>query len=574
MSILNIDYSDKKKKFVITCPFERVDVARNIPSRRFDPKAKNWVAPVVRANIDYLKSVRNAEWTLPARLAIKGWEEISALPKKIPFPRDYEFGEIQPMDHQLRMLDEGWNFPAKAYFAAMGTGKTYMSIHMACARFKAGQINRLVILCPITLRKNWQREFEKFATVPFEYKLHERSDLFEKWAKEQNPKVLKILAVSVEGLGISERLYDSALAFLVSAEGGKMIICDESSRIKNPQAARTVRAIMMAHNCDYRIILNGTPIANGVQDLYSQYEFLDPNIIGIGDDFSFRLRYLEMGGYENKQIVGYTNLDELIALIKPWTVEVDKSVLKLPPKLTKRYDVQPTPAQLAAIRQAKTAIPCPSVDGVIPIKNVLERFLRMQQIVGGHLPKARLVPVGPDGDTKEVVDLFPFEQQPKLEALVDILKNHPGKAIIWSGFRPEIAMIADRLREEFGHDSVVEYHGGVDEEGKEDAHQQFQKDSRSDARFFVGNPSTGSLGLNLVAADLMVYYTGTFSFIYRSQSEDRFHRKGQDKSVMIIDLAMEGTVDDIIVEAMQLKISVDEWLKRNLNDPRTKLLLD
>jgi SNF2 family DNA or RNA helicase len=72
----------------------------------------------------------------------------------------------------------------------------------------------------------------------------------------------------------------------------------------------------------------------------------------------------------------------------------------------------------------------------------------------------------------------------------------------------------------------------------------------------VGNPSTGGYGLNLVSASYVVYYSNSYNLEVREQSEDRAHRIGQTKNVLVIDLITRGTVDEMIIAALKNKIKL------------------
>ncbi|MGL5179559.1 MAG: hypothetical protein ACRC8N_15765, partial [Aeromonas veronii] len=161
---IKVDFDPKTKKLACKVPFFLADVARGFPSRKFDAKTKLWMLPLTKSNIDHLKQVSphlQLSVTEEARNAIRKSEEITAAPVAVPFPYHlYDFRRsksgFDPMGHQRRMLDRAWNFHAAAWFAKMGTGKTFATIHLACARFAAGLIDAVVIICPSTLRATWR----------------------------------------------------------------------------------------------------------------------------------------------------------------------------------------------------------------------------------------------------------------------------------------------------------------------------------------------------------------------------------------------------------------------------------
>lgn len=567
---INIDYDAKSKKLVVVAPFHLNEVTREFPSRRFDPKSKAWKVPLLKANLKHLESVQHKydfRITDGAKDAIRGAEAIMAAPRKVPFPRHlYDFKKaavpFTPMGHQDRMLDHSFGLKSFAWFAKMGTGKTYTAIHLAFAQWKGGSIDKLAIICPSTLRTVWQKEFAKYATGEYDFRIH---DSKAKWLTDFCRKVptdrLQVLAISVEGLGVSEGLYDSVCGYYLG--GRVMTICDESSRIKNPDAKRTKRAITLGSMSEIRGVLNGTPIALGIEDLWAQYEFLDPNIIGTGDYWAYKTRYLVMGGFENKEIIGYQHIEELMAMIEPYTLEVGKDVLDLPPKVKLVRNCVATAEQKELFRVILKGATRES-DPLIKVENTLEKMLRLRQVVGGYLPRGKRVQKMVDGQLIEEIEttVEPLQSNPKAELLEEIISDNfiGSKFIIWTTFIHEIEDIRDKLATKYGAESVECYYGKTAMADRSRIEDRYCNDRSM--RFFVGNPVAAGLGLTLISGenDVMVYYSGTNAYIDRAQSEDRAHRIGQKNSVTVLDLVMERTIDVSIVESIEKKMGVEEYL--------------
>lgn len=564
---IKVDYEPKTKRLVMNFPFFLADTARGFPSRRFNPKSKTWHMPLTKQNVEHLGRIRMLfDYVLSdaAQLALTDFEKITAGPVYNPFPyHAYDFkksaSKYEPMEHQRKMLDKVWNLSAAAWFAKMGTGKTFAAIHLACARYKAGQIDSVVIICPSTLRNTWKKELAKYSTVDYDFRIHEtKASWLKEFYADRKSGQLQILAVSVEGLGVSEALFDSVCGFFVQRD--VFIINDESSRIKSPSALRTKRTIEFRDASKYRIILNGTPIAVGIQDLWSQYEFLDSNIIGSGDYWSFKTRYIEMGGYEGKQIVGYKNIEELMKLIEPFTVEVGKYVLNLPAKVMKQRVVTATPEQKALLKLIKKGTTGDPNEAIIKVDNVLERVLRWRQVVGGWLPRF-------DPKTEKIT-LEPLKQNPKMDSFLDLVADHyeGSKFIIWSSFIHEIESIGSILSATYGPESVALYYGTTESEDRSRIEDRYCNDEK--LRFFVGNPATAGLGLTLISGvdDIMVYYSGTNAYIDRAQSEDRAHRIGQHRTVTVVDMVMEKTIDEAIIASISEKLNIEQYVYQRLKD--------
>jgi len=565
-------YDAKTRRLVMNAPFHLADAIRGFPSRRFDPKHKVWKLPLIKGNINHLdrvKGVYEFRFHPDAMDAINNHVKLMEAPKKVPFPAHvYDFSKskagFMPMEHQQKMLDLSWGLPASAWFAKMGTGKTFTAIHLAMARWIAGEIDAVVIICPSTLRRTWLKEFGKYATRPYDFHIHDpKSKAYREFCADRPTDRLQVLAVSVEGLGISAALYDSVCGYY--ANGRRiMTICDESSRIKNPDAKRTERAIQLGAVSKYRLILNGTPIALGIQDLWSQYEFLDPNIIGMGDYWAFKTQYIVMGGYEMKQIVGVKNVEELMNNIIPYTCEVGKDVLNLPPKVPMERIVQMTAEQRRYLKLIVKGADSDPDAPYIKVDNALEKILRCRQVVGGWLPRSTVEWRDVDGIPTESTTtvLEPLTQNPKMDDLMEMIEDNikGSKFIIWSTFVHEIEAIRDALGAKYGPRSVECYYGGTEMSRRSEIEDRYCNDPT--LSFFIGNPTAAGLGLTLISGqnDVMVYYSGTNAYIDRAQSEDRAHRIGQRNSVAVVDIIAEKTVDELIVASIREKMDVETYI--------------
>ena len=168
-------------------------------------------------------------------------------------------------------------------------------------------------------------------------------------------------------------------------------------------------------------------------------------------------------------------------------------------------------------------------------------MLRLQQVLSGHL-------------RTDEGEILTFKSN-RMDALLEILEEHSGKAIIWSRFRHDIVTITERLKKEFGEDSTGSYFGDTSDDARSALVKNFQ-DPNHPVRFFVGNPSTAGYGITLTEANLVVYYANSFDLEHRIQSEDRAHRIGQKNPVLYVDLITEKTVDEKIVAALRNKIDI------------------
>jgi SNF2 family DNA or RNA helicase len=289
-----------------------------------------------------------------------------------------------------------------------------------------------------------------------------------------------------------------------------------------------------------------------MEDLYSQFQFLDPGVLGCRTFYTFRARYCKMGGFKNKKIVGYYNIEELQGRIASCSKRVLKAdCLDLPPKVYVTLPFRLSPQQ----RRLYDAVKKESLEDLeqmigtggaaqVISEMAMTRILRLQQITSGLMPETDGLPI--PGDNA------------RMDALRGYLEDVQGKVIIFARFRADIENICKHLPA----GSFVQLHGGVKQNDRIGIVKSFQEDPG--IRYFVGNPAAAGIGITLTAAETVIYYSQDFNLEYRLQSEDRAHRIGQEKTVTILDMVAEKTVDEKIVKALRSKHSLAKLV---LKDP-------
>ena len=173
--------------------------------------------------------------------------------------------------------------------------------------------------------------------------------------------------------------------------------------------------------------------------------------------------------------------------------------------------------------------------------HVLTQLMRLHQITCGHLKN----------DDETITEI----KNNRINSLLEVLDETEGKAIIWANYVYDINQIVKAIGKKYGEDSIVQYYGAVPADVRQKNIEKFQ-DSKSPARFFVGNPQTGGYGITLTAANNVIYYSNGYDLEKRLQSEDRAHRIGQKKAVTYVDLIAPKTVDEKIRKALRKKINI------------------
>jgi len=462
---------------------------------------------------------------------------------------NYKFKTV-PYKHQLTALEKSWNRETYAYFMEMGTGKTKVLIDNAAMLYDRGKIDGLLIIAPKGVIGTWYNQ-ELPAHLP---------DHIEKvtvlWQalinKKQQSKLdtlfevsndLHILIMNVEAFS-TDKGVKFAKKFLLSHN--TLMAIDESTTIKNPKALRTKSIVEISKMAKYRRVLTGSPVTKNPLDLYAQCYFLDPEHLGHGSYYSFRMRYAIMktafiSGRSIQLVSGFRNLAELSEKLKPFSYRVLKEdCLDLPPKIYMKRSIDLTSEQKKVYKQMKEEALAELHGKQITTMTALTQLMRLQQITCGHF-------VADDGTTQQI-------KSNRLDELMDILDEVEGKAIIWAHWQKDIQSIVKEIKKVHGPCSVVDYYGLTPQDQRQKNKDAFQNDSK--VRFLVGTPQTAGYGLTLTAANTVVYYSNGYDLEKRLQSEDRAHRIGQKKSVTYVDIIAEDTVDKKIQDSLRKKINI------------------
>jgi len=578
-----VEYDKQKKVFIVRCPFYANDVIQGAPSKRWSKQARAWLLPATRQNATFIetKLYGLADVDAESKAAIEEvGQTVATISKKSAFPAWYKF-KTEPRPFQMDGYHAVYGKRAFGLYMDMGTGKTKETIDIVSALNMEGHVQALLVVCKLSLSINWRDEFEKHCPVPYAIRLHTNDKSgFQDWLWENKDVDLKVYIVGTESLSAGSAFEFAEKFLLLNAK--TMCVVDEAHMISNYKAVRSERAVTLGRMSDYRAILTGTPITEGPMNLFMQFEFLDPNIIGLGDFFAFRNRYAIMGGFQKEdprtgrkkpmEIIGYQNMEELMSLVAPYIYQVRKSeVLKeIPPKTYAIRRLQMSEKQRALYKQIKSKKGYEWEGKKVVPKNVLELALRLHQVCGGFVAtKDQEFKIDREtGDlvAKDFSVMNPvFERNddnPKIAELRSIFEESPKvPTAVWCKYMPEMDAI-EELARSMGR-RMARIDGSVPDVRRMEILREFQ-DGKWDC--LVANQQTGGTGLNMTMVTLSVYYSNTFSLIDRLQSEDRHHRIGQTNAVLYIDLVMADSADELVLESIESKVNVSEFIRQKISD--------
>lgn len=452
-------------------------------------------------------------------------------------------------------------------FITGNSGKTKVIIDNMAYLKRRNAITAALVLAPKGVYRNWStQEIPKHmpedvntqvlvwkADATASYKNNLKTMI-----KNYDGSTFPILVFNIESV-LSTVGMDVITTFLKTHKGTVMGVIDESTCIKNHKAKRTKKALEIGAKCRVRRIATGSPITNSPLDLYSQFAFLDKQILGCGSYYAFRNVYAEIERITTRQgqsfdkVLKYKNLPMLSKRIEDFSYRITKKeCLDLPDKVYITRDVELTPEQKQLYKQMKDLSFALHEDEIMSVQVALTKILRLHQILCGSFTT----------DEGELIKI----PNNRLAALEEVLEETSGKVIIWANYLQNIADIKEMLKQKYGEESFVSYTGSVSSDDRVEAIRLFQNQN-SPVRFFVGNVQTAGRGITLTAAQTVIYYSNNYSLEMRQQSEDRAHRVGQVNNVTYIDLLVRNSLDEKIIQALLAKRNIaNEILHDDLED--------
>lgn len=474
--------------------------------------------------------------------------------------------------HQAKEIGDHWFARSRALLWSMRTGKTRTIIKTADRLHRFGDLLGVLILAPNGVHTNWiRRELPQWAP---------RNRVEMSWdsnaSREGRAPFLAARRALLDPRGLGDGIRwlsvnDEALLnprctalineFRLLCKGRILMVADESTMFRRASADRTRIARGLSQLLMWRRILEGTALLNSPLHAFSQYELLEKGALGFENWGDFKKRYAvyirKREKYTNRSYMmldHYQNLEELRERMgRLSSVVMREDCNDMPELMRYPVEVAMSDKQVRAYKQMAKEMMLDLEDGsgdFIEALNGGSKMIKLHQILGGFINDKNGNPVSID------------DNPPILDAMEREVTGHGGKTIIWCRFQEDIRRVVARL-EKLGR-GVVQYHGNIGKAEREEAIDRFQRDPLITE--FVGQPQAGARGLNLSAADLIVWYSCVPDAIITEQANERGTQMA-GKAVNIATLATSNTVHDLIVASNEGKVILGDQIGgRGLRD--------
>ena len=421
----------------------------------------------------------------------------------------------------------------------MGLGKTVQAIAAAALLKQLRDIQRVLIVCPASLKHQWAREIRRFTSLSVQVIEGNPIQRRQLYRDLQFFNIINYELVRYDEEEIIRREFD-------------LVILDEAQRIKNwrTKTADKVKRL----RSPYAFVLTGTPLENRLDELYSIFQFIDPTILGPLWRFNQRYYETERRPSGSYKVLGYQNLDELRHRIAPYVLRRvrDEVLLDLPERIDSNFFVEMTNPQWTAYAEYEQRV-------AQLIARARRRPLTPDEhkILLGSLVKMRLICNALALHDPEIKPQDREKTAPKLRELREILDEEVAsnghKAILFSQWTRMLDLTEPALEKlRLGW---VKLTGDVPSKKRGALIEQFFEDPQ--CKVFLSTDA-GGVGLNLQAASMVVNLDLPWNPAVLDQRIARAHRHGQPHTVNVVNLIAKDTIEERMLDTLAAKRAVFE----------------
>lgn len=543
--------------------YQLLEAVKQFPVKKWDKEAKLWLlepssyaqllsnVKLIDDNIKILPELRSyVDRAVEKKSILKNAKQYNGELQSIkgfhPIPKVYQNIAINFLTEGKRVL----------LADGCGLGKTVEVLGALIKLKEEGKINSAMIVCPKSVIAEWRRITNELT----DYKINELNEtrdydnksflnvinydvLVSEWAHGKKCKKVK-----KDGKFVDVNLTAKEKREIAHKRDGikniDAIIFDEVHRCGNASTKRSKIVKQLSKSIPYVFCVSATPLQNKLRELYNIFQIIDSNILG--DFMSFAARHYIHGGWQNREIIGYKNLEEIVEKITPYVLRRTRDDVsdELPPKSESRRWVEMTPHQRKMYNDIKGSILEIECDHLkeqrIKRAEVLAQISYIRQAcVSTHL-------IDPDIISSCKLEL--------LREVVEDVVQDGNKMVIYCFYKGMCALI----EEEFAKYGVVKLTGDNSEELDNLKMEFFTSNKKI---FLMSKVGGEGLSLDGITVD-GTYYQGASQFIFvnpefnpkiMEQLSSRVDRMTQKRPIEIIHLLAKDTYEERIVEILDSK---------------------
>ena len=522
--------------FLVIFPYDQkiIQAIKTIPIHVYHKKIQAWQIPTnyLAACLDTLTHLSDIKLSL--------LEDNTATEENLTQAEIAEF-RFKPFEHQIEAMNFGLREKRWLLCDQMGTGKTLVSIGLAQALYRRNKIKHCLIICGVDgLRQNFKREIEKFSNYGCRVlgqKITKNNTIRYTSIKDRVEELKKPIDAFFVVVNITT-IRDPQIVEAINKGPNEFgfIVYDECHKGTRQS---TQGQNLLKLQAPYKIGMSGTLIVRNPLST-----FIPLSWIGVqhATYTNFQNTYCVKGGFSNKQVVGYQNLDFLRQVLKDCTLRrtLDQVAPFLPPKNVSLQLIEMSDEHRKFYEAIKDGVKEQADKIELNTNNLLALTTRLRQ--ASQCPQLL---------TTSAI------QSAKIARAVQIaedLVQQNQKVVIFTAYKQTAYLLYEKLKH---------LKASVNTGDQSDAQVAKNKDIFQDTgnmNIFIGTIAKCSTGYTLNAASYLLMLSEDWSYSNNSQAHDRIHRINNTKPAFIKVLACADTIDDRVHQISQTKKALSEYL--------------
>jgi SNF2 family DNA or RNA helicase len=584
---VEVELDSTGKHIIINAEWRYKELCKSIPGATWSSNDQTWKTPVGWATCLALRSTFKSDLLIGPRLG--EWAANELATRVAPANEWRSVESVTTTDETDTLFPHqraGVQFLATAQRALLadepGLGKTAQAITaLRELRSRGEKVFPALVICPNTLKKNWEREFGRWwpdvkvqvikgSATQRRKQFEEDVDVFViNWESLRGHSRLAsygsvALARCRDCGGHDEKVTENRCEVHVR-ELNKIdfhsVIADEIHRSKEPKSKQTRALWAATGDAKFRFALTGTPIANNVLDLWPILHWLSPEEWPSKTRWVDRMVNTMINAFGGMMVLGVKPHmeEEFYAAINPRMRRMLKAkVLQwLPPVITERRDVEMSTKQKKAYEQMRDLMIAELEGGeALTAPSPLTQTTRLLQFASSYAQ------LDIDEDTGEMKAVL-TEPSCKVDALMDDISSGD-----FGDDSVAVCAVSRQLIELLSAQMTAKKipHGLITGAQNEDERQQAVDDFQSGKiKWILFTAQAGGVGITLTAARRLVMLQRPWSLVDHKQALDRVHRIGSEihDSIVIMDYVTEDSIEERVIQVLDTKADNFEQIVRD-----------
>lgn len=452
--------------------------------------------------------------------------------------------KTKPRGFQRRALKKAVDRGRLGLWMPMRSGKSKVAVDWASVlHLKYGVRRVLVLTHTVTTFGVWRNEFRKHCPLPYAIGVQKQPTTF------PTSTCMEVMILNIQR--VFEREYldrkewmpvENPMLYEWEPE---VIIIDESTCLGDPASVQTSLLYRLVSQLGIRFILEltGTPAHRQIWGVFGQFRVLDESVFGSSLK-SYKLEFGVWGGYGGKTFIKHRNMKRWRRKVEPHVFQMRRIPYRKPVEQVIPVELSPKSWGLYDDMERKALAYVNGKGIMAPI--VLTQILKCCQIAAGVVrdEDGRWHRVG-----TELRDAFE-------DTVRSLSESEVNRIVVFARHLPELRDAAIACKQA-GYRTLL-LHGGVDPSSRERRIARFHDPGGKIA--FISQISTGSMGIDLSAADTALYYTLTESLLHKDQADARIRKHGDKRALTYYYFLPRGTHLETMFKALKSKMDMVEYI--------------